>query len=144
MSIYDEATGEGLIKHIMIRTGFKTSEIMVCVVINGDDKPYIKELAEVLRTKVDGLKSFTLSINKKKTNVVLGMENKIIYVDGFFYDYIGRFKFKISPRSFFRINPVMTELLYQKALEFAGLSEGETVIDALRYRYNITILELKG
>ncbi|NLN47824.1 MAG: 23S rRNA (uracil(1939)-C(5))-methyltransferase RlmD [Clostridiales bacterium] len=130
ISIYDEATGEGLIRHIMIRTGFKTGEIMICVVINGDDMPYIKELAETLRTKVEGLRSFILNTNKKKTNVVLGMENKIIYGDGFICDHIGKFKFKISPQSFFQINPVMTELLYEKALEYAGLGGGETVIDA--------------
>lgn len=130
ISIYDEDTGKGLIRHIMTRKGFKTGEVMICIVINGEDLPCADKLIEVFRQRIKGLKTIVLNINKKKTNVILGLKNKVIYGDGFIYDYIGSFKFKISPLSFFQINPVQTEVLYKKALEYADLKGGETVIDA--------------
>ena len=130
ISIYDEDTGKGLIRHIMTRKGFKTGEVMICIVINGEDLPCADKLIEVFRQRIKGLKTIVLNINKKKTNVILGLKNKVIYGDGFIYDYIGSFKFKISPLSFFQINPVQTEVLYKKALEYADLKGAETVIDA--------------
>lgn len=130
ISIYDENTGNGLIKHIMTRKGFKTGEVMVCIVINGDDMPYGIELMESLKQNIKNLKTVALNINKKNTNVILGYKNKVIYGEGYIYDFTGEFKFKISPLSFFQVNPVQTEALYNKALEYAGLKGEETVIDA--------------
>lgn len=130
ISIYDEKTGKGLIRHIMTRKGFKTGEIMICIVIYGDDLPYADKLVEAFKQRIKGLQTVVLNINKKKNNVILGWKNKVIYGDGFICDYIGDFKFKISPLSFFQVNPVQTQILYKKTLEFADLKGAETVIDA--------------
>lgn len=130
ISVYDENTGKGLIKHIVTRKGFKTGEVMVCIVINGDEMPCDKALTEMLRARVDGLKSIVLNINKKRTNVILGDRNIVLFGEDAIYDYIGEFKFRISPLSFFQVNPVQTEVLYGKALEYADLKGDETVFDA--------------
>lgn len=130
ISVYNENTGKGLIRHIVTRKGFRTGEVMVCIVINGDNLPCDKALVEMLRSSVDGLKSVVLNINKKKTNVILGDKSKVIYGEDAIYDYIGEFKFRISALSFFQVNPVQTEILYSKALEYADLKGDETVFDA--------------
>ncbi len=130
ISVYDENTGEGLIRHVVTRKGFRTGEVMVCIVINGDSLPCVKALVEMLRTRIGGLKSVVLNINKKKTNVILGDRNIVIYGEEAIYDYIGEFKFRISPLSFFQVNPVQTEVLYGKALDYADLKGDETVFDA--------------
>jgi len=130
ISVYDEDTGKGLIKHIVTRKGFKTGEVMVCIVINGDAIPSSKALVEMLNDSIDNLKSVVLNINKKKTNVILGDRNIAIFGEEAIYDYIGEFKFRISPLSFFQVNPVQTEVLYNKALEYADLKGGEVVFDA--------------
>jgi len=130
ISIYDENTGKGLIRHIMTRKGFKTGEVMVCIVINGDQIPHETELVEKLQQNIDNLKTVVLNINKKNTNVILGDKNRVLYGEGYIFDYIGDFKFKISPQSFFQVNPVQTKILYNKALEYANLAGDETIIDA--------------
>jgi len=130
ISVYDENTGRGLIRHVVTRKGFRTGELMVCIVINGNDLPCGKALAEMLRDGTENLKSVVLNVNKKKTNVILGEKNVVIYGEEAIYDYIGEFKFRISPLSFFQVNPVQTEVLYNKALEYAGLKGEETVFDA--------------
>lgn len=130
ISVYDENTGKGLVRHIMTRKGFMTGEVMVCIVINGDSIPSDKALAEMLRNSVDNLKSVVLNINKKETNVILGDRNIVIFGEEAIYDYIGEFKFRISPLSFFQVNPMQTEVLYKKALEYADLKGNEVVFDA--------------
>lgn len=130
ISVYDENTGKGLIRHIMTRKGFKTGELMVCIVINGDSLPNDKVLVEMLKGSMDSLKSVVLNVNKKKTNVIMGERNIVIYGEEAIYDYIGEFKFRISPLSFFQVNPIQTEILYNKALEYADLKGEETVFDA--------------
>jgi len=130
ISVYDDNTGKGLIRHIVTRKGFKTGEVMVCIVINGDAIPFDKALVEMLKASIDNLKSVVLNINKKKTNVILGEGNIVIFGEEAIYDYIGEFKFRISPLSFFQVNPVQTEVLYNKALEYADLTGGEVVFDA--------------
>ena len=130
ISVYDENTGKGLIRHIVTRKGFRTGEVMVCIVINGDNLLCDKALVEMLVKNVDNLKSVALNINKKKTNVILGDKNIVIYGEEAIYDYIGEFRFKISPLSFFQVNPVQTEILYSNALEYANLKGDEAVIDA--------------
>ncbi|HWR62255.1 MAG TPA: 23S rRNA (uracil(1939)-C(5))-methyltransferase RlmD [Clostridia bacterium] len=130
ISVYDESTGKGLIRHVVTRKGFRTGELMVCIVVNGDGLPCGKALAEMLKEGTENLKSVVLNVNKKKTNVILGEKNVVIYGEEAIYDYIGEFRFRISPLSFFQVNPLQTEVLYNKALEYAGLKGEETVFDA--------------
>ena len=125
---YDEATGKGLVRHVLIRFGFTTREIMVCLVLNGRKLPYAKEL--VLRLKeVEGMTSVTLNVNEKNTNVILGEEIILLWGQEYITDYIGGIKYQISPLSFYQVNPVQTEKLYRTALEYAGLTGKETVWD---------------
>lgn len=130
VSIYNEQSGKGLVRHIVTRKGFKTDEVMICIVANGDSLPHSDYLVEHILDNVSGIKSIVLNINKKQTNVILGDKNTVIYGEEAIYDYIGPFKFRISPNSFFQVNPVQTDVLYNKALEYANLSGNETVFDA--------------
>ena len=130
VSVYDEKTGKGILRHVMVRKAFKTNEVMVVLVTNGYDIPYIDELVEILKNDIQNLSSIVQNINREKTNVVLGSKNKTIYGKDTITDYIGDLKFNISPLSFFQVNPVQTEVLYNKALEYANLTGDETVIDA--------------
>lgn len=129
ISIYDEATGKGLLRHIVTRTGFRTGEVMLVLVLNGNELPNGKELIKRLVAEVPGIKSIFLNVNTDNTNIILGPRNINIYGSDTIFDYIGRYKFRISPLSFFQVNPVQTEVLYAKALEFAGLTGNETVFD---------------
>jgi len=128
VTAYDEETRKGLVRHILIRKGFTTKEIMVCLVINGNKLPHDNELAAVL-AEVPGMTSITYSINKENTNVIMGKEIRAIWGQKFITDYIGNVKYQISPLSFYQVNPVQTEVLYGQALEYAGLSGNETVWD---------------
>lgn len=128
ISTYEETTHKGLLRHILIRTGFVTGETMVCLVINGKDLPYKEELIQSLR-QVEGMTSISLNINKEKTNVILGQNVRTIWGTPYITDYIGEVKFQISPLSFFQVNPVQTKKLYETALEYAGLGAEDTVWD---------------
>lgn len=125
-----EYNPNGIVRHIMVRKGFKTGEVMVVLVASTKNVPNLEELKEVLIESIEGLKSIVLNVNPKNTNVILGEECITIYGSDAIQDYIGEFKFNISPLSFFQVNPVQTEVLYNKALEFAGLTGKETVFDA--------------
>ncbi len=125
---YNEKTYTGLIRHVLIRKGYHTGEIMVCIIINGVKLPYGEVLAERLAV-IPGMKSITYSINKEKTNVILGKEIKKLWGEWAIKDRISEIVFEISPLSFYQVNPIQTEKLYQKALEFAGLSGKEVVWD---------------
>lgn len=125
---YDEETHAGLVRHVLIRKGFATGELMVCLVINGDALPHSDVLAERL-SPIQGMTSITCSVNKEKTNVIMGKDIQTIWGQDYITDYIGDVKFHISPLSFYQVNPVQTERLYGTALEFAGLTGGETVWD---------------
>lgn len=129
VSIYDEKTHTGVLRHLVTKVGFKTKEVMVVLVANGKKLPYLNELASVLKENVPGFKTLVLNTNREKTNVILGKENKVIYGDGKINDYIGDLVFEISPLSFFQVNPMQTEVLYNKALEYADLKEDDTVFD---------------
>ncbi|MFZ5351756.1 MAG: 23S rRNA (uracil(1939)-C(5))-methyltransferase RlmD [Bacillota bacterium] len=130
INVYNEKTGKGLIRHIMTRKGFKTGEVMICIVANGDSIPCQNVLVDMLIDRIANIKSIILNVNRKHTNVILGDKNIVLYGQEHITDYIGEFKFKISPLSFFQVNPVQTEVLYGKALEYAGLTGQETVFDA--------------
>ena len=127
---YNEEDTSGIIRHVLIRKGFATGELMVCVVINADNLVYSRELVESLCTALGkDLKSVSLNINKKNTNVILGDRTITIYGREYIEDYIGDVKFRISPQSFYQVNPVQTKKLYGKALEYAALTGEETVWD---------------
>ena len=128
VSAYDESSGKGLVRHVLIRYGFHSKEIMVCLVVNGNRLPASEHLVEELR-KIPGMTSITMNVNRERTNVILGREVKLLWGQTYITDTIGNIKYQISPLSFYQVNPVQTEKLYGKALEFAGLSGGETVWD---------------
>lgn len=129
ISVYDELSGKGLVRHVITRVGFRTKEVMVVLVINGNDLPFIDRLVEKITKKIPEVKSIILNINKKDTNVILGNKNKVIFGQPKIVDYIGKYKFEISPLSFYQVNPIQTEVLYSKALEYADLTGNETVFD---------------
>lgn len=125
---YEETSGKGLVRHILIRNGFKTGEIMVCIIANGRILPKVKSLIERLQT-IPGMTSISLNVNTKRNNVILGDEVITLWGQETISDYIGDIKFEISPLSFYQVNPVQTEKLYGTALEYAGLTGKETVWD---------------
>lgn len=125
---YDERSGNGLVRHVLIRCGFQTGEIMVCLIINGNKYPHAKELAEQL-TALPGMTSIMLNINKQRGNVILGEETALIWGKPYITDAIQDLQFCISPQSFFQVNPKQTERMYAKALEYAALTGEETVWD---------------
>ena len=128
VSAYQEETGKGLVRHVLIRFGFTTKEIMVCLVVNGKKLPAEKKLIQSL-TELEGMTSITLSVNRERTNVIMGKEIRCLWGQEFITDYIGKVKYQISPLSFYQVNPVQTEVLYGTALEYAGLTGKETVWD---------------
>ena len=130
LSIYDEEKHKGLLRHLVTRVGFITGEIMVILVANGESIPNIDNLVKRLTYEIPEIVSIYLNINKEKTNVILGRENKLIYGKKDIEDYIGDIKFKISPLSFYQVNPIQTKILYEKALEYADLKGDEVVYDA--------------
>lgn len=124
---YDE---KGIVRHIMIRRGFTTNEVMVVLVTNGEKLPHKEEFVYLMVKNIPGIKSVIQNINSKKTNVILGLESKTLWGEDTISDYIGDFRFNISPLSFFQVNPTQTEVLYGKALEYANLTGNEEVFDA--------------
>ncbi len=125
---YDEKTGRGLIRHALIRYGFITKEIMVCLVINGHRIPHSAELVRLL-SKLDGMTSISFSPNTKQTNVIMGDSYEVLWGQGYITDFIGGIQYQISPLSFYQVNPAQTEKLYGLALEYADLHGDETVWD---------------
>ena len=130
---------KGLLRHVMIRKGFKTGEVMVVIVATRKDLKHIDELIKKLEFHVEGLKSVVLCVNAKDTNVILTPECYTLWGEDYIQDYIGDFKFNISPLSFFQVNPMQTEVLYNKALEYAELTGKETVFDAYCGTGSITL-----
>lgn len=128
ISTYDEETGRGLVRHILIRVGFTTKEIMVCLVTNGKKLPHSEILIDEL-VKIDGMTSICLNVNMENTNRILGDKCITLWGQSYITDYIGDIKYQISPLSFYQVNPVQTNVLYNKALEYADLSGDETVWD---------------
>ena len=125
---YEEQTGKGLLRHVMTRVGHSTGEIMVCLVVNGTKLPHEEALIAAL-TGISGMASITLNTNTEKTNVIMGRKQRLLWGRPYIEDTIGAVRFRISPLSFFQVNPLQTEKLYGKALEYAGLTGEETVWD---------------
>ena len=128
VSAYDETTGKGLIRHVLIRKGFASGQLMACVVINGNKLPEEKTLAEEL-WKIPGMTSVSVNVNTERTNVILGKKVRVLKGEEKIEDTIGDVVFRISPLSFYQVNPVQTKKLYGQALEYAGLTGEETVWD---------------
>ena len=127
---YDEDTGYGLLRHVLVRRGFKTGEIMVVLVLGSPILPSSNNFVKALRKAHPEISTVVLNINDRRTSMVLGEREKTIYGKGFIRDELCGCMFRISPKSFYQVNPVQTEILYQKAVEFAGLTGKESVIDA--------------
>ena len=128
ITAYDEETGKGLVRHILIRNGYYTGEWMVCIIVNGRKLPKEDKLVECLKT-IPGMTSIMLNVNKERSNVILGEEVRLLYGKPYITDKIGDISYQISPLSFFQVNPQQTGRLYQKALEYAQLTGKETVWD---------------
>ena len=129
ISIYDEKTGKGLVRHIVTKVGIKTGEIMCVIVINGHKIPNENELVENLKTKYPEIKAIVKNINMKNTNVILGQENINLYGNGYIEDILGEYKFKISPLSFYQVNPVQAEKLYDLGVSMAEITKNDIVFD---------------
>ncbi len=127
--VYDEEKLSGEIRHLVLKIGVKTNEIMVVIVSNKRKITKEKELIDFISKRFPNVKTIVKNINPFATNVILGNENVVLYGDGYIYDELLGFKFKISPMSFYQVNPYQTEKLYSKAIECAELSGNETVFD---------------
>lgn len=127
---YDEDTGYGLLRHVLVRRGFSTDEIMVVLVIGSPIFPSKNNFVKALRKKYPQITTVVLNVNDKKTSMVLGERDIVIYGKGYIRDTLCGCTFRISPQSFYQVNPVQTEILYKTAIEYAGLGRKETVIDA--------------
>lgn len=129
ISVYNEKTQKGLVRHIVTKIGIKTDEIMCILVINGKEMSKEKELVEELTNKFKNIKTIVKNINTKNTNVILGNENINLYGDGYISDILGDYKFKISPMSFYQVNPIQAEKLYNLGVEFANITKDDIVFD---------------
>lgn len=126
---YNEKTGEGIIRHVLTKTAFKSGDVMVVIITNGSKLPHKKELIHALTNNIPQVKSIVQNINSTRGNRILGNTSKTLYGEGYIVDYVGNLQFKISAESFFQVNPMQTEVLYKKALEYANLKGNETVFD---------------
>lgn len=129
ISVYDEKTGRGLLRHIVTKIGFNTQELMLILVTNGDKMPNKELIIKDILKQLPEITEIVQNINTKKTNVILGRQNRTLYGKGYITDTIEDIKFNISPLSFYQVNPIQMEKLYHKALEYAQLSGKETVFD---------------
>lgn len=130
ISAYNEETGRGLLRHVVVKKAFRTGEMMLVLVTNGRDIPHKDAWIGSIREAIPHVASICQNVNKKQTNVIFGDETRVLWGRDVIYDYIGDVQFAISARSFYQVNPVQTEVLYGKTVEYAGLSGKETVIDA--------------
>ncbi len=127
---YDEDTGYGLLRHVLVRRGFSTNEIMVVLVVSSPIFPSKNNFVKALRKVHPEISTVILNINDKKTSMVLGEREIVIYGKGFIRDRLCGCSFRISPKSFYQVNPIQTEVLYKEAVRLAGLTKKERVMDA--------------
>lgn len=128
ISIYNENTRKGLFRHIVVKVGVQTNEVMCILVINGKEFPKEKQLIRMLLKEFPQIKTIVKNVNTKNTNVILGKENINIYGDGYIKDILGEYEFKISPMSFYQTNPIQTEALYNTAIEMSGINQQQEKI----------------
>ena len=129
ISVYDEKTGKGLVRHIVTKIGIKTNEVMCVLVINGNSIPKEQELVKEILENFQEVKTIVKNINTKNTNVIMGKENVNLYGNGYIEDILGEYKFKISPLSFYQVNPVQAEKLYNLGVEAAKIDKNDIVFD---------------
>ena len=129
ISVYNEKTRKGLIRHIVTKIGIKTNELMLILVINGKSIPNENKLVKEVIEKFPNVKTIVKNINTKNTNVIMGKENINLYGNGYIEDILGEFKFKISPLSFYQVNPIQAEKLYKIGVESAQISKKDIVFD---------------
>ena len=135
ISVYDEKTGKGILRHALLRKGFATGEIMVCLIVNADKLPHADALTEKLLKRNEFFKdpvritSISINVNKENTNVILGKKCDLLWGKEYITDKIGSLTFRISPLSFYQVNPIQTKKLYDTALSFASLTGRENVLD---------------
>ena len=129
ISIYNENTGKGLFRHIVIKVGIRTNEIMCVLVINGNKIPKENEIVSKLINKFPNIKTIVKNVNTKNTNVILGKENINLYGNGYIKDVLGEYTFKISPLSFYQVNPVQAEKLYNIGVKAAKITKNDIVFD---------------
>ncbi len=129
ISIYNEKTGKGLLRHIVTKIGIQTNELMCILVINGKELPKEKELVKEVVSNFSNVKTIIKNVNEKNTNVILGRENICLYGNGYIKDKLGDYVFKISPLSFYQVNPVQAKILYEKAIEEAKITDNDVVFD---------------
>lgn len=127
---YDEGHHKGVLRHVMARIGYQTGEKMAVLITRTNELPNREAIVESIRQAIPGITSIVQNVNPDKTNVIFGNVTRTLFGEDVIYDTIGGIKFAISARSFYQVNPVQTEVLYRKALEYAGLTGEETVIDA--------------
>lgn len=129
LSIYDEKSGLGLMRHVVVKTAKITNEYMVILVINGDKLPYAEEIASRLQGACHAITSVIVNVNKKNTNVILGEKNITVLGHNYITDKLGDYYFKISPLSFYQVNPVQAEAMYNYAIEAAEITKNDIVFD---------------
>ncbi len=129
ISVYDEKTRKGLLRHIVIKVGVKTNQYMCIVVINGKKLPCQEKLIAFLTENFDGIETIIINSNMKNTNVILGETNQVIYGNGYIKDILEDFEFQISPFSFYQVNPIQAEKLYLLAVKNADISKDDIVFD---------------
>lgn len=130
VAAYNEEAHTGVLRHIMARFGRKTDELMIVLITRTEKLPHRKEIVGKIVAALPNVKSIVHNVNPKRTNVILGEKTQVLWGQDVIYDYIGNVKFAISPRSFYQVNPVQTQVLYDKALAYAGLTGEEIVFDA--------------
>lgn len=126
---YDERTRRGIIKHVLVRYGFNTKEILLVIVTNGEQFPGGRNVVNDLVKKNLGITTIVQNINSRQTSIVLGDKERVLYGPGFIYETIGKFKFKISARSFYQVNTIGMNMLYKKAIELADIKNTDVVLD---------------
>lgn len=127
---YDEDTGYGLLRHVLVRVGYHTGQIMVVLVLGSPIMPSKNNFVKALRREHPEITTVVVNVNDKRTSMVLGEKEQVIYGPGYIEDKLCGLTFKISPKSFYQVNPCMAQKLYEKAIEYAGISGRETVLDA--------------
>lgn len=129
ISVYDEKSGKGIFRHLVIKVGVKTNEVMCILVINAHSFKNENKLVEELVKNFPNIKTIVKNINTKNTNVIMGKENIVLYGDGYIKDILGDYTFKISPQSFYQVNPLQAEKLYNLGVEAAKITKNDIVFD---------------
>lgn len=127
ISVYNEKKLKGTVRHIVVRIGVKTNEVLVTIVLNDNEFKKEKEFVDYMTGKYSNIKTIVKNYNSKNTNVILGNKNEIIFGNGYIYDILGDYKFKISPLSFYQVNPIQTEILYKTAIDSVDIKNGNNI-----------------